>query len=96
MKDLGLSAKTIRGLRAMLRQRLDQAVQERLIPYNPAAGCKLPPKEKEEISACLAAAEEHAKHLENPYMFPSPVTGKLYGPDCIGRLHKNLLISGST
>ena len=32
MKDLSLSAKTIRGLHAMLRQCLDQAVQERLIP----------------------------------------------------------------
>ena len=174
MKDLSLSAKTIRGLHAMLRQCLDQAVQERLIPYNPAAECKLPPKEKKEmhtlssekISAYLAAAEEHGvlpmfylelttglrrgeliallwddldleaqtltisksagringevkltqpktansvrticlpqetvdllvqeheKHPSNPYMFPSPVTGKMYGPDCIGRLHKTLL-----
>ena len=174
MKDLSLSNKTIRGLHAMLRQCLDQAVQERLIPYNPAAGCKLPPKEKKEIhtlpadkiSAYLAAADEHgvlpmfylelttgirrgelvallwtdldlaaktlsisksagringevkvtqpktinsartiylpkktvdllvqehAKHPTNPIMFPSPMTDKLYGPDCIGRLHKNLL-----
>ena len=174
MKDFSLSAKTIRGLHAMLRQCLDQAVQERLIPYNPAVGCKLPPKEKKEmhilpvekISAYLAAAEEHGvlpmfylelttgirrgelvallwddldleaqtltisksagringevkvtqpktansvrtiylpretvdlltqehtKHPGNPIMFPSPVTGKLYGPDCIGRLHKILL-----
>ena len=168
MKDLSLSAKTI------LRQCLGQAVQERLIPYNPAAGCKLPPKEKKEmrtlpaekICAYLAAAEEHgvlpifylelttglrrgelvallwddldvenktltvsksagringevkvtqpktansvrtiylpketvdllvqehAKHPSNPVMFPSPVTGRLYGPDCLGRLHKTLL-----
>ena len=49
MKALSLSAKTIRGLHAMLRQCLDQAVQERLIPFNPAAGCKLPPKEKKEM-----------------------------------------------
>ena len=158
----------------MLRQCLDQAVQERLIPFNPAAGCKLPPKEKKEmrtlpaekISAYLAAAEEHGvlpmfylelttglrrgelvallwddldlekqtltvsksagrisgevkvtqpktansvrtiylsketvdllmqehnKHPSNPVMFPSPVTGRLYGPDCLGRLHKTLL-----
>ncbi len=27
----------------------------------------------------------------NPVMFPSPVTGKMYGPDCVGRLHKTLL-----
>ena len=174
MKDLSLSNKTIRGLHAMLRQCLEQAVQERLIPYNPAVGCKLPPKKKKEmqtlpaekISAYLAAAEEHgvlpmfylelttgirrgelvallwddldlatqtltisksagringevkvtqpktvnsvrticlpqetinlliqehSKYPSNPIMFPSPVTGKRYGPDCIGRLHKNLL-----
>ena len=35
--------------------------------------------------------QEHAKHPTNPIMLPSPVTGKLYGPDYIGRLHKNLL-----
>ena len=35
--------------------------------------------------------QEHSKHPGNPIMFPSPVTGKLYGSDCIGRLHKNLL-----
>lgn len=34
---------------------------------------------------------EHSKHPSNPIMFPSPVTGRLYGPDCIGRLHKTLL-----
>ena len=35
--------------------------------------------------------QEHTKHSGNPIMFPSPVTGRLYGPDCIGRLHKPLL-----
>ncbi len=35
--------------------------------------------------------QEHTKHPGNPIMFPSTVTGKLYGPDCIGRLHKTLL-----
>ena len=149
-------------------------MKERLIPYNPAIGCRLPPKEKKEmqilppekIGAYLSAAEEHgvlpmfylelttglrrgeitallwtdldvkartltvsksagrlkgevrvtqpktansirtiilpketvdllvqehAKHPDNPVMFPSPVTGKMYGPDCVGRLHKTLL-----
>ena len=62
-----LSARTVRGLHAMLRTALDQAVKERLIPYNPAIGCRLPPKEKKEmqilppekIGAHLSAAEEH-------------------------------------
>ena len=35
--------------------------------------------------------EEHAKHPDNPYLFPSPVTGGMYGPDCVGRIHKKLL-----
>ena len=49
MEISGLSNKTVRSLHAMLRQCLDQAVMERLIPYNPAANCKLPPKEKKEM-----------------------------------------------
>ena len=66
MDDLSLSNKTIRGLHTMLRQRLEQAVTERLIPYNPANGCRLPKKEKkkmqiippEKIRDYLKAAEE--------------------------------------
>ena len=34
---------------------------------------------------------EHAKHPENPYMFPSPTTGTMYDPDAMGRIHKKLL-----
>ena len=67
MEISGLSNKTVRSLYAMLRQCLDQAVMERLIPYNPAANCKLPPKEKKEMQIIppeklgdyLRAAEEH-------------------------------------
>ncbi len=174
MKEKSLSNKTIRGLHALLRQCLEQAVQERLIPTNPAAGCKLPPKEKknmqiippEKLGAYLRAAkghgvlpmfylelttglrrgellallwtdlnskekcltvsksvsrgkgelrvtepktsnsirtvyiddeavrllvEERKRHPFSPYMFPSPVTGGMYGPDCVARMHKKLL-----
>ena len=174
MKDLGLSNKTIRGLHAMLRQCLEQAVTERLIPYNPAANCKLPPKEKKEMQIIppeklgdyLRAAEEYGllpmfylelttglrrgellallwtdlnikekcltvsksvsrgkgelrvtepktknsvrtvyiddeairllvenrkNHPFSPYLFPSTVTGGMYGPDCVARIHKKLL-----
>ena len=34
---------------------------------------------------------EHALHPDNPYMFPSPKTGRMYYPDSVGRLHKKLL-----
>ncbi len=145
MEDRSLSVRTVRGLHAMLRQCLEQAVRKRLIPYNPANSCRLPPKERhephilppEKIRAYLAAAEEHGvlamfylelttgprrgevrisppktansvrtvflpketvdllvkehrKHPFDPVMFPSPVTGNMYGPDCVGRLHKTL------
>ena len=170
----GLSNKTIRSLHAVLRQCLEQAVRERLIPINPAAGCRLPPKEKkqrqiippEKLGAYLQAAEEHGvlpmfylelttglrrgellallwtdlnikekcltvsksvsrgkgelrvtepktsnsirtvyidneavrllvedrkNHPFTPYLFPSPVTGGMYGPDCVAHIHKKLL-----
>ena len=66
MDDLSLSNRTIRGLHTMLRQCLEQAVTERLIPHNPANGCRLPKKEKkkmqiippEKIRDYLKAAEE--------------------------------------
>ena len=34
---------------------------------------------------------EHQKHPENPYMFPSPVTGEMYYPDSIVNIHKKIL-----
>ena len=37
--------------------------------------------------------EEHARHPENPYMFPSPVTGGMYYPDAVNRLHEKILKS---
>ena len=54
MDDLSLSNKTIRGLHTMLRQCLEQAVTERLIPYNPANGCRLPKKEKKKMQIMQA------------------------------------------
>ena len=34
---------------------------------------------------------EHKKHPDNPYMFPSPITGEMYHPDSIVNLHKKIL-----
>ncbi len=45
----GLSAKTVRNLHQILSSALDLAVQQRLIPSNPAAGCALPRAERQEI-----------------------------------------------
>lgn len=174
MKDLGLSAKTVRGVHMMLHGCLEQAVKERILAYNPCDGCRIPPKEKkemkvippEQIKAYLKQAEEygvlpifyleltsglrrgelmalewadlaaekctisvtktvnrmgkqlvvsepktansvrkvvipanvvellkeeHAKHPNNKYMFPSPKTGDMYDPNTIRRIHKKLL-----
>ena len=35
--------------------------------------------------------EDCKNHPFSPYLFPSPVTGRMYGPDCVGRIHKKLL-----
>ncbi len=35
--------------------------------------------------------QEHNLHPDNPYMFPSPVTGTMYHPDAATRIHRKLL-----
>lgn len=35
--------------------------------------------------------QEHEKHPDNPYMFPSPITGTMYYPDSIVNQHKKIL-----
>ena len=37
--------------------------------------------------------QEHEKHPDNPYMFPSPVTGGMYYPDAVSRLNTKILKS---
>ena len=52
---------------AEVREKLKLAVTERLVPFNPAANCKLPPKEKKEMQIIppeklgdyLRAASDH-------------------------------------
>jgi integrase len=34
---------------------------------------------------------EHKKHSDNPYLFPSPVTGEMYHPDSVVNIHKKIL-----
>ena len=35
--------------------------------------------------------DDRKNHPFSPYLFPSPVTGGMYGPDCVARIHKKLL-----
>ena len=35
--------------------------------------------------------QEHEKHPDNQYMFPSPKTGEMYHPDSVVNLHKKIL-----
>ena len=35
--------------------------------------------------------QEHDKHPDSPYLFPSPLTGELYHPDSVVNLHKKIL-----
>ena len=35
--------------------------------------------------------QEHGRHPDNPYLFPSPKTGGMYYPDSVVKLHKNIL-----
>ena len=66
LKDKSLSPRVVRGVHTLLSNCLEQAVAERLILTNPAAGCKLPKLEKKEmhilpqekIGLYLAEAEE--------------------------------------
>lgn len=172
-KKPGLSSTTVHGIHVMLKSALKRAVQERLIPFNPAEFC-IPPKitkpelqviPSERYQSYLTAAEqrgvlpmfylelatglrkgeiaallwsdfdaqtktihvtkqylfyngqgtvsppksdssiryvsisdeaarllqqEHEKHPNNPYMFPSPVTGEMYHPDAIVKIHRKI------
>ena len=45
----GLSPKTVRNVHIFISTALDKAVAEKLIPYNPAKGCKLPKGEHVEM-----------------------------------------------
>ena len=49
MANKGLSSKTVRGVHTMLHGCLEQAVQNRILPYNPSNACKILKKEKKEM-----------------------------------------------
>ena len=48
--DKALSNTFVRRVHAVLQAALKQAVKERLIPYNPCENCRIPPKDKKEMT----------------------------------------------
>ena len=42
-------------------------------------------------SAVELLRQEHEKHPDNPWVFPSPKTGEMYHPDSIAKLHEKIL-----
>ena len=48
--DKPLSNTFVRRIHAVLQAALKQAVKERLIPYNPCENCRIPPKDKKEMT----------------------------------------------
>ena len=57
-----------------------------------------PPKTDNSIRKISLSAEtiellkqEHDKHPGNPYLFPSPVSGGMYHPDSVVKLHQKIL-----
>jgi integrase len=59
-----------------------------------AAGAPRPPVAEDgsqRILSLLSKTAIHELHPDNPYMFPSPVTGTMYHPDAAGRIHRKLL-----
>ena len=48
--DKALSNTFVRRIHAVLQSALKQAVKERLIPYNPCENCRIPPKDKKEMT----------------------------------------------
>lgn len=49
-RDPALSNGFVRRIHMVLHGALQQAVKERIIPYNPCDNCRIPPKEKKEMS----------------------------------------------
>ncbi len=57
-----------------------------------------PPKTDNSMRKIALSAEtmellkqEHEKHPDNPYLFPSPVSGGMYHPDSVVKLHQKIL-----
>ena len=82
--DLNLQTKTLTVSKSVLRGKGELVVTE--------------PKTENSVreiylsdEAIRLLVEDRKNHPFSPYLFPSPKTGGMYGPDCVGRIHKKLL-----
>ena len=57
--DKPLSNTFVRRVHAVLQAALKQAVKERLIPYNPCENCRIPPKDKKEMTIGSCGHSRH-------------------------------------
>ena len=57
-----LSNTFVRRVHAVLQAALKQAVKERLIPYNPCENCRIPPKDKKEMT--ILPPEKIGRYLQ--------------------------------
>ena len=71
-------------------------VTKQYLFYN-GQGTVSPPKSSTSVryvsipeEAAKLLEQEHEKHPKNPYMFPSPVTGEMYHPDAIVKIHRKI------
>ena len=60
--DKPLSNTFVRRVHAVLQTALKQAVKERLIPYNPCENCRIPPKDKKEMT--ILPPEKIGRYLQ--------------------------------
>ena len=71
-------------------------VTKQYLFYN-GQGTVSPPKSSTSVryvsipeEAAKLLEQEHEKHPKNPYMFPSPVTGEMYHPGAIVKIHRKI------
>ena len=71
-------------------------VTKQYLFYN-GQGTVSPPKSSTSVryvsipeEAAKLLEQEHEKHPKNPYMFTSPVTGEMYHPDAIVKIHRKI------
>lgn len=83
--DLNIQERTISVSKQAIRRPNGELVVDRPKTENSIRMISIP---KEAVDLLI---QEHEKHPDNPYMFPSTRTGGMYNPDSVVNLHKRIL-----